>query len=118
MSCVQCWHTYGMRPVEGGKMRVVQGWRSCLAYPWLPAVICLRLSSLRYGSPGSCRSTGKLQLMHKVNDHTTTSTMALIMSRAPARRQRMTLGPRCCSAFMNQWPIIQTRATLRRPREE
>jgi len=29
-----------------------QGWRSFLAYPWLPAVICLRLYSLRYGSAG------------------------------------------------------------------
>jgi len=35
-----------------GLLVAFQGWRSCLAYPWLPAVICLRLSSLRYGSSG------------------------------------------------------------------
>ena len=27
------------------------------AYPWLPSVICLRLSSLRYGSLGSRNSS-------------------------------------------------------------
>ena len=36
------------------------------------------------------------------SSHTTTSTIALIISSAPARRQRMTLGPRCCSALTNQ----------------
>ena len=37
-------------PLSRGVMCVVQGWRSCLAYPWLPAVI----------PPGSCQSTEEI----------------------------------------------------------
>ncbi len=36
---------------------MVQGWRSCLAYPWLPAVIPL----------GSCQNNGEIARMAKVD---------------------------------------------------